>query len=77
LFLNADLDQLPSNLVTQRPGNGFQFRELGASREALGIKFSGQTSSDLAQAGVKLLANCSGILAHACTPLQITAPIEP
>ena len=55
LLLNVDLDQLPSHLVTQCPGDGFQLRELGASRKTFGIEFSREFPSDSAQARVEFL----------------------
>jgi hypothetical protein len=76
LFLNADLDQLASHLVTQCSGDGFQLRELGTARKPLGIEFSRQFPSDLAQAGIIFRTTFGGILAHVRGPLQIANQIE-
>ena len=52
---NVDLDKLAGDLVAQCTSDGFQLRELGASRKTLGIKFLRQFPSNLAQACVEFL----------------------
>ena len=47
LFLDVHLDELPGHLVAQRPGDGFQLRELGASRKAVGVKFLAHVRSSV------------------------------
>jgi hypothetical protein len=76
LFPNVDLDQLASHLVTQCPGDSFQFRELGASREALCIKLVREFTGHLAQTDVKIHPNLCGILAHFRVPIQIARKVE-
>src|SRR5207249_798735 len=71
LLLNVDLDQLPSDLVSQGTGDVLQFRELGASGQTVGINFTPQLPSDLAPAGLKLIPDRGNVLTHFRGPLQV------
>lgn len=75
LLLDVDLDEPPGHLVARRAGDGFQLRELGASRKAVGVESLGQFPSHLTQAGVKLRPELGSILAHVHSPLQVTCRI--
>lgn len=71
LFLNIDLDELASHLVTQDTGDGFQLRKLCPPRKSVRIKFPRQFPSDLAQARVKFSPDFRSILTHFRDPLQV------
>ena len=76
LAFDVTLDELAGDLVAPFPGDGFQLRELGPSREPSRIEFSTEFPSHSAQASMKFPANFGGILAHVRGPLQIANQIE-
>jgi hypothetical protein len=75
-LLELLLNQTSGDLIAQRPGDLFEFGELGAPGQSLGIDLLTEFAGDMIQVLLNRLREAPRVVAHVRSPAQLVNPGE-